>query len=1516
MRNHFHRIRSANRVRNTFALHFGTRFLAACLGLALSCVVITSTPSPSSAAMLRKLPFSASLKNAAGTTVADGNYTIVFSIYTALTGGTAVWQETQTIAVVNGVISANLGDVTAIPSSLTFNDTTYYLGVKVGTDAEASPRRTIGAVPLALNSSSVGGYYPGSAANEVLLLDSSGRINITGNVVTSGTLQAATATVATLNTSSGNLTVTPAGGTTAITGILTVSSTSSFSDTLTVSKTGGNALALTGAPAASTTSSLFRLGSAISGGSANGTFIGVNAASGFSGNFIDFQVANDTKFKVTSSGITVGGSILPTTTGTADLGSASLHFANAYIDNIVAGSTSTSGTTSTSFTINQNAVGDADSSLVFYRGGALTSASLLWKSGTGTNGIAVNSGAFTLNNPQWIISTTPADADYGHLSIGTNAASFDGTTSGYFAGSASGTELAINSTSGFGGNLIDAQVAGVSKLSVTAAGVLTTASTINGATISGGTLSGGSVSGGSLSASAVNGLSVASGVISGQLAVSTNGAVSTPAEILTGTWYTGGTSTTTKPQLLIEPTGTTSNAWSTSGTGIGANAASGFAGNLIDLQVAASSKFSVSSAGAITAASTVNGATLSGGTLTGGSLSATAVNGLSVASGTISVGTWNGTAIGAQYGGTGLNSSSSTGVATVSSGTWSIASSLGATLGGTGQTTVTTGDLLYGSGSNTWGKLAGVATGSILISGGVGVAPSWSAAPTLTTSLTVPLITTASGALTLQAANGTTKLLVSGTSSTLEIYGSGGTNKLSLTHNNTNGVISTSSGELQLQGSGTNQLIIGDVGTAVNLVFEESSTISGQGANTITLGQSGDTFNLNTTGVTYNIASLASTGATLTTSSTSTTALTINGPTSLSANLLDLQVNGSSKLSVSATGAITAVGVTTSAAITNSTSGANALAFTGSPAASATSSLIQMGSAIASGSANGTYIGINPSSFSGNFADFQVNGTSYFKVTSAGAITASSTINGLTITNNGTNTLNIAAGKSLVVSNSLTLAGTDSTTITFPGSSATVATLGLAQTFTAAQTITPTANSAVALTVNGTSGLTPGNALTIAQGTITTTAAQALGITGTWNDSGTTHTLIKADLTDTASAAASLLFDLQVASTSKLSVTKAGALTTASTVNGATLSGGTLSGGSLSATAVNGLSVASGTVSVGTWNGTAITSTYGGTGLNSSSSTGVATVSTGTWSISSSLGATLGGTGQTTVTTGDLLYGSGSNTWGKLADVATGSVLISGGVGVAPSWSNSPTVTSLTTATLTSASTLALTSASNGHITVTPNGTGDVKIVTSGNAGSYLYIGDGGTTNYAQFDTNGALSFAGAARPYSEIILTADDAIFPGAAACATGSNAGTNHQYRTVDCGDAGGNTDEAAFWQFKMPQNYVNSSNVQVDIYWITADTSGKVDWEPGYIAAAAGSATNFDTSSRTDLTGQTGSSVNGTANAVKASTYTLTSPTISADDLVSFRLNRDASDTTEDTAASDARVLNVRLKFMVGS
>jgi hypothetical protein len=120
---------------------------------------------------------------------------------------------------------------------------------------------------------------------------------------------------------------------------------------------------------------------------------------------------------------------------------------------------------------------------------------------------------------------------------------------------------------------------------------------------------------------------------SGRFINSYNATASSPAKAFTGTWFTGGTSTTTKPQVVIEPTGATSTAWSTSGTGLGVNAASGFAGNLLDLQVNGTSQANVTSAGGLTLAGGLNvgvSSVLQFGT-SRGRINSTGANGLTFA---------------------------------------------------------------------------------------------------------------------------------------------------------------------------------------------------------------------------------------------------------------------------------------------------------------------------------------------------------------------------------------------------------------------------------------------------------------------------------------------------------------------------------------------------------------------------------------------------------------------------------------------------------------------------------------------------------------------------------------------------------------------------------------------------------------------------------------------------------------------------------------------------------------------
>jgi hypothetical protein len=76
-----------------------------------------------------------------------------------------------------------------------------------------------------------------------------------------------------------------------------------------------------------------------------------------------------------------------------------------------------------------------------------------------------------------------------------------------------------------------------------------------------------------------------------------------------------------------------------------------------------------------------------------------------------------------------------------------------------------------------------------------------------------------------------------------------------------------------------------------------------------------------------------------------------------------------------------------------------------------------------------------------------------------------------------------------------------------------------------------------------------------------------------------------------------------------------------------------------------------------------VSATYAGqTSINT-----LGTVTTATWN-ATPIGTAYGGTNITSWTTGDLPYASATNTLSKLAGVATGNVLISGGVGVAPSY--------------------------------------------------------------------------------------------------------------------------------------------------------------------------------------------------------------------------------------------------------
>jgi hypothetical protein len=90
------------------------------------------------------------------------------------------------------------------------------------------------------------------------------------------------------------------------------------------------------------------------------------------------------------------------------------------------------------------------------------------------------------------------------------------------------------------------------------------------------------------------------GTINNPLTIAATPGASQSSLLVNGQLFTGGTSTTTKPLVLIEPSGVASNTWSTSGTMLGINAPSGFVGNMLSMAINGAQNLQVDFNGSIT----------------------------------------------------------------------------------------------------------------------------------------------------------------------------------------------------------------------------------------------------------------------------------------------------------------------------------------------------------------------------------------------------------------------------------------------------------------------------------------------------------------------------------------------------------------------------------------------------------------------------------------------------------------------------------------------------------------------------------------------------------------------------------------------------------------------------------------------------------------------------------------------------------------------------------------------------
>lgn len=91
------------------------------------------------------------LTDNAGDPVADGVHSVTFSIYSSGVGGSLLWVETLNVTTANGLFSTILGEINPLFTNI-FTAPGRFLGIKVESDPEMTPRTPLTSVPFALQS--------------------------------------------------------------------------------------------------------------------------------------------------------------------------------------------------------------------------------------------------------------------------------------------------------------------------------------------------------------------------------------------------------------------------------------------------------------------------------------------------------------------------------------------------------------------------------------------------------------------------------------------------------------------------------------------------------------------------------------------------------------------------------------------------------------------------------------------------------------------------------------------------------------------------------------------------------------------------------------------------------------------------------------------------------------------------------------------------------------------------------------------------------------------------------------------------------------------------------------------------------------------------------------------------------------------------------------------------------------------------------------------------------------------
>lgn len=167
-----------------------------------------ANPAQAAQSIPYKINFQGRLTTNTGTAVTNGSYNVKFSIFSAATGGTQLWQEsrqtTSRVAIANGLFDVRFGDVTALDPSLFSSSSQLYLQVELPTPASArcstagcavytegalTPRQPIAASPYAFNADTVDGIDGSSLARNDQANTFAGNQTVSGDLTASNLKQ-------------------------------------------------------------------------------------------------------------------------------------------------------------------------------------------------------------------------------------------------------------------------------------------------------------------------------------------------------------------------------------------------------------------------------------------------------------------------------------------------------------------------------------------------------------------------------------------------------------------------------------------------------------------------------------------------------------------------------------------------------------------------------------------------------------------------------------------------------------------------------------------------------------------------------------------------------------------------------------------------------------------------------------------------------------------------------------------------------------------------------------------------------------------------------------------------------------------------------------------------------------------------------------------------------------------------------------------------------------------------------